>query len=149
MTFRKLFFIGALFFTFGYVGYLLLKKNTLRPAGELLELKVGIYDNCPPYAFINENKLVGYDIDVMVELGKRMSKAVSFVVSSDEQVLDMLRSGAVHIMCMRPTATRIDNRVVVSDCYNELMVPVANTLYELEEDGTFDDSKQRWNCIKK
>ena len=149
MTFRKLLFIGSLFCIFGYIGYFLLKKNTLRPVGELSELRVAIYDNCPPYAFRNQGKLLGYDIDVMVELGKRMSKAISFVVSSDGQALDMLHSGGVHIICMRPTATCIDNRVVVSDRYNELLVPVANTLYELEEDGTFDDIKQRWNCIKK
>ncbi len=148
MKFIKIIFITS-FFIACITGYFIVQKNTLRPKLHVETLLVGVCDNCPPYMFKNEHQLVGYDIDVLAELGKRMSKNIAFKIASDDDLQQFLKDGTVHMVCMRPNHAMINNRIILSDQYKELKIPFKNTLYELEEDGTLDDIAQRWSVIKK
>ena len=137
-----------LFVSFLYFGFIFIKKNTLRPSLDMNTLVVGVCNNCPPYMYMNENKLIGYDIDFITELASRMTKYVSFKILSDDALDQALYNGDVHIACRRPSHINRDNRIIISPQYKGLESSIFNTIEECKEDGTIEDLTQRWSCNK-
>ncbi len=125
-------------------GYLLLKKNTLRPSLESDVLIVGIWNNKAPYLLIKNEKLTGHDIDLITEIAKRMTKHVSFTIMSQEDIERSLKQGAVHIVYNGLDKKNKYPIIRVSDKYKELKSFISNTLEELNEDGTLEDLYQKW-----
>lgn len=62
-------------------------------------LKVGVLDDSPPMVFRNaEAEIVGYDVDVLQEIGRRIDKTMQFRVISWDQKTEDLNSGKIDVI---------------------------------------------------
>jgi len=71
--FMKKYFYSFLFIAlFGLLIFKVFFKNSLKKADD--SIIIGTNSTFPPYEFIQDGKLVGFDIDLMEEIGKRINK---------------------------------------------------------------------------
>ncbi len=107
-TRNQAFFIIAIITTVGLsIAYLFYRK----PA----ELKknfdtiiVGTNAEYPPFAFIQDDTVVGFDIDIVQEVVKRLGKEIEIQNMSFDALLPALQLGSIHILAagMSPTEER-------------------------------------------
>ncbi len=92
-----LFLVGARF---------LIKKNTL--ALQLAEnvLVVGTSDDYPPYTFSQNGQVVGFDIDLVHEIARRMTCQVELKVMSFDILLLELQRGSIQVIAAGLTPTK-------------------------------------------
>ncbi len=62
-------------------------------------LKVGVLDDSPPMVFRNaEAEIVGYDVDVLQEIGRRIGKSMQFMVIPWDEKTEYLNSGKIDVI---------------------------------------------------
>ncbi len=91
--------------TTGYITYQYLAKNSLTPSDFSKTLIVGTCDDYPPYSFNDNGKIVGFDIDVIHEVSRRMSVPLELKNMSFDILLLELQRGTVHVVAAGLTAT--------------------------------------------
>lgn len=71
-------------------------------------LIVGTESNFPPFAFKENRELVGFDIDIIKEVAKRLGKEIEFRDMSFEALLPQAQLGAIQVIAagMTPTPER-------------------------------------------
>lgn len=96
--------IGAIFIGFFFI----IQKNSLAPQCPVNTLIVGVCDDFPPYTFNKDGKVIGFDIDLVHEMAKRMTKEVQLRVMSFDMLLLELERGSIDILAsgINPTPER-------------------------------------------
>ncbi len=71
-------------------------------------LVVGTNTDYPPFSFIKDGKLTGFEIDVVQELGKRLNKNLDYKDMAFTNLMPELQSGKIQIVAagMTPTPER-------------------------------------------
>jgi len=85
------------------------RKPTPRMAEQSIKtLLVGTNAEYPPFAFIENDEIVGFDIDVIKELAKRMGKSFTLSNMSFEALIPELQVGSIHVVVggITPTPER-------------------------------------------
>jgi len=89
---------------------------------------VGTNAEYPPFTFIKNDAIVGFDIDLISEVGKRLGKKVEFRDMPFDVLIPEMQRGSIHIIAagMTPTPER-EKEVMFSQCYftNDPLVIVA------------------------
>ncbi|HLE76363.1 MAG TPA: transporter substrate-binding domain-containing protein [Candidatus Babeliales bacterium] len=83
--------------------------TTTRIAEPAIEaLIVGTNAEYPPFSFIEKDQIVGFDIDVITELAKRLKKSVTLTNMSFEALIPELQLGSIHMIAggITPTPER-------------------------------------------
>lgn len=118
-----LFALVALTFVFWYR-----KTSDFKPLGNTLI--VGTSSDYPPFSFRDlDNQIVGFDIDVVKEVGKRLNKNIDLQDRPFGTLLPQLELGQIHIIAsgMTPTPERA-KRVLFTKTYlsaNPLLIVTA------------------------
>lgn len=81
-----------------YIAYHSIRRNTLAPSKEDTTLIVGTADDYPPFSFNKDGKIVGLDIDLIKELGHRMTQKVEIKNLSFDALLLELERGTIQII---------------------------------------------------
>lgn len=85
------------------------RKPVSRTAEQPIEvLAIGTNAEYPPFAFIENDQIVGFDIDVITELAKRLKKQISITNMSFEALIPELQLGSMHVIVggIAPTPER-------------------------------------------
>ncbi len=93
----------------GVTGYFIHKQwdtNSLAPTDFEEILMVGTCDDYPPYSFNRDGKIVGFDIDVITEVSKRMARPLMLKNMSFDILLLELQRGTIHVVAAGLTATK-------------------------------------------
>lgn len=71
-------------------------------------LIVGTESNFPPFAFKEKSELVGFDIDVVKEVARRLQKTIEFKDMGFEALIPQAQLGSMHVIAagMTPTPER-------------------------------------------
>jgi len=69
---------------------------------------VGTNTEFPPFSFIDDNRIVGFDIDIMQEVAKRMGKTVEWRDMPFDALIPEIQLGNIHMIAtgMTPTPER-------------------------------------------
>jgi ABC-type amino acid transport substrate-binding protein len=69
---------------------------------------VGTNAEFPPFSFIDNNRIVGFDIDIMQEVAKRMGKTIEWRDMPFEALIPDIQLGTIHMIAagMTPTPER-------------------------------------------
>lgn len=108
--FKPLFFIAALVATCG-IAYYAIQKNTLAPASANSNvLLVGTSDDYPPFTFNKDGTIVGFDIDLIHDIGHRMAQKVVIKNMSFDLLLLELQRGSIEVIAagLTPTVERAE-----------------------------------------
>ncbi len=77
-------------------------------------LKVAILEDSPPYDFYNDqNQLVGMNLDLMNEVGRRMGRPVQFQVTTYNRVILSLLNGQVDVIAAPQSVSAYRAKVVM------------------------------------
>jgi ABC-type amino acid transport substrate-binding protein len=92
------------------VGFLIaakymVKKNTLAPSLTENLLVVGTSDDYPPFTFSQNGELVGFDIDLVREIARRMTCRVELKTMSFDVLLLELQRGTLQVVAAGITPT--------------------------------------------
>jgi ABC-type amino acid transport substrate-binding protein len=101
---KYIIYFFIIFFIIFFAKKLFFKKN-IKPENQIF---VGTNSLFPPYEFIENNKLVGFDIDLMEEISKKLNKKIIWKdMEFDSLILD-LQSGQIDLIiaAMCPTYER-------------------------------------------
>lgn len=71
-------------------------------AGDMI---VGISADFPPFSFIKDGKIVGFDIDIIEEIARRMNKKIEFKNMPFGTLLPSLQLGSIDVIASGLTAT--------------------------------------------
>lgn len=73
-------------------------------------LIIGTNAEFPPFSFIDNDNIVGFDIDVITEIAKRLNKKISFANMSFEALIPELQIGTIAVIAagMTPTKQRAE-----------------------------------------
>ncbi|MFO7865150.1 MAG: transporter substrate-binding domain-containing protein [Salinivirgaceae bacterium] len=73
-------------------------------------IKVGIQHNFPPYEFSSNNRIIGFNIDILHQLSDLFSYEFEFIQSDHESLKDMLRDGELDFIsfCFQSQANKAD-----------------------------------------
>lgn len=106
---KPLSFIVALALTCG-IAYYAIQRNTLAPVAENAALVVGTSDDYPPFTFNKDGQIVGFDIDLVHDLGHRMAQKVIIKNMSFDILLLELQRGTIDVIAagLTPTAERAE-----------------------------------------
>jgi polar amino acid transport system substrate-binding protein len=89
-------------------------KTELSPKPLLNPLKVAILEDSPPYDFYNDqNQLVGMNLDLMNEVGRRMGRPVQFQVTTYNRVILSLLNGQVDVIAAPQSVSAYRSKVVM------------------------------------
>ncbi len=90
----------------GYLWYA--NKKDKRSTYDSNILVVGTDAGYPPFEFIENNELVGFDVDLTREIGKRLGKAVEFKNMAFDGLIIQLQLGTIDMIAagMTPSAER-------------------------------------------
>jgi polar amino acid transport system substrate-binding protein len=89
-------------------------KTELSPNPLLNPLKVAILEDSPPYDFYNDqNQLVGMNLDLMNEVGRRMGRPVQFQVTTYNRVILSLLNGQVDVIAAPQSVSAYRSKVVM------------------------------------
>lgn len=91
--------VGLIFFYFQ-------KKNNLSPQEDVLV--VGTNPNFPPFEYKKDGKLVGFEIDLMHEIGNYLNKKIVFKDMAFDTLLVEIQCNRIHMIAsaMTPTPER-------------------------------------------
>lgn len=99
---KKLYMIGALVFLTGAWWYYGLR--TPKP-DKAHELRVGTSADFPPFSFLKDGNITGFDIDVMNEVGHRLNKKVVWRDIPFDMLIPEIQLGALQILAAGMTET--------------------------------------------
>lgn len=87
-------------------------------AAESAVLIVGTTSNYPPFEFVQDGNVVGYDVDIVREVAKRMGKELDLQDMAFDALVPATQLGHMHIIAaaLTPTPERAQ-RVLFSDHY--------------------------------
>ncbi len=83
-------------------------SNQKRDISKDTILIVGTESNFPPFSFKENGQLVGFDIDVVTEVAKRIAREIEFKDMNFEALLPQVQLGAIEVIAggMTPTPER-------------------------------------------
>lgn len=84
----------------------MIKKNTLAPSLTENVLVVGTSDDYPPYTFSQDGQVVGFDIDLVREIARRMACQMELKVMSFDILLLELQRGSIQVIAAGLTPTQ-------------------------------------------
>ena len=84
----------------------MIKKNTLAPSLTENVLIVGTSDDYPPYTFSQNGQVVGFDIDLVHEIARRMRCEMELKVMSFDILLLELQRGSIQVIAAGLTPTQ-------------------------------------------
>lgn len=102
MNFKKLLIIGI---STGLLAGALLFFSTHKPTINADTFIVGVSADFPPFTFIQENKIVGFEIDLVQEIGNRLHKKLEMKNMPFETLVPSLQLGTIHAIAAGLTAT--------------------------------------------
>lgn len=103
---KRVLVFGVLILTVFLVGArFLIKKNTLTPESVENVLVVGTSDDYPPYAFSEQGQVVGFDIDLVHEIARRMTCELQLKVMAFDILLLELQRGTIQVIAAGLTPT--------------------------------------------
>ncbi len=76
-------------------------------------LLVGIYAAFPPFTFVENEEFVGFEIDLVKEIGKRLHKDIEFKNMPFGTLLPSLQLGSIHVIASGLTATPERSKMVL------------------------------------
>ncbi|WP_245874881.1 substrate-binding periplasmic protein [Desulfobulbus oralis] len=89
-------------------------------------LTVGISDDVPPICFRdNESKLVGFDVDLLQEIGKRLSRPIVFKVIEWDKKIEELNSKNIDLIASNLSITEERKKVIA---YTEPLIQNAQAI---------------------
>ncbi len=94
--------------TFGGIWFFS-RRPVARTAEPVVEtLAIGTNAEYPPFSFMENDEIVGFDIDVATEIAKRIQKPFSLRNMSFEALIPELQTGSIHLIAagMTPTPER-------------------------------------------
>lgn len=98
-------FAGALLLTC-YIAYYSIQRNTLAPREDSAKtLIVGTCDDYPPFTFNKDGKIIGFDIDVINELARRMTQKIIVKNMSFDVLLLETQRGTIDVIAAGLTPT--------------------------------------------
>lgn len=68
-------------------------------------IMVGMSGDFPPFTFLEDGKVVGFDVDLIEELGKRLGKTIVIKNMPFNTLLGTLQLGTLHVIASGLTAT--------------------------------------------
>jgi polar amino acid transport system substrate-binding protein len=79
---------------------------------------VGTNAEYPPFTFIKDDKIVGFDIDLICEVGKRLGKKIEFKNMPFDVLVPEMQRGSIHVIAagMTPKPER-EKEVMFTQCY--------------------------------
>jgi ABC-type amino acid transport substrate-binding protein len=86
-------------------GFLLWRVSYRRNAAPDDVLIVGTNAEYPPFSFMVDNEIAGFDIDVAKEIAKRLSKQIQLKNMPFDALLPKLQLGDIHVIAAGMTAT--------------------------------------------
>jgi ABC-type amino acid transport substrate-binding protein len=130
---------------------------------------VGISAENPPFAFMESDYMVGFDIDVIKEVAQRMGKNLQIRNMPLNTLVSEVLTHNIHAIATKmPPSEKLMSHVfftepyyksnisprdatlttaqalAISKKYPALYEHVQQILYEMKEDGTLDDIQQKW-----
>lgn len=103
---KRIFVFGvALALAFLVCAHYMIKKNTLSPQLTENILVVGTSDDYPPYTFSQNGQVVGFDIDLVREVARRMRCELELRVMSFDILLLELQRGTIQVIAAGLTPT--------------------------------------------
>lgn len=106
------FFIALLIVSIALL-YITKKPNRNIPPVDYPVLLVGTNAEYKPFCFIDQGEIVGFEIDVIKEIAKRLNKQIVIKDLSFEALLPELQLGNLHIIAAAITPTEKRSRVVL------------------------------------
>lgn len=102
-------------------------------------LIVGTNAEFPPFTFIEHNTIVGFDIDIMKEVAKRMDKTIEWKDMPFDALIPEIQLGNIHMIAagMTPTAERA-KRVLFTKPYTSANPLVIISLAQHKTSGLAD-----------
>lgn len=85
--------------------YLAGRPVAKNPADGIEVLSVGVSADFPPFTFLDQGKLVGFEIDLMDEIGKRLDLAVAYRNTPFGTLLPALQLGNLQVVAAGLTET--------------------------------------------
>lgn len=87
----------------------------IRKRGKLL---VGVYEDVPPFVFIEENQYIGFDIDLMRAIADKWGVKAEFMTVKPEERVSVICNKQVDIVAAAMTHTKeIDEKIDFSQTY--------------------------------
>lgn len=105
----RLLIILTIFIAISFGGFWLIRTPNITRSPETIDtLIVGTNAEFPPFSHIENDTIVGFDIDVIQELAKRLDKKITFRDMSFEALIPELQLGNIHVIAagMTPTEER-------------------------------------------
>ncbi len=104
---KRVFIVGVLIGSmFLVVARFMIKKNTLAPSLTENVLVVGTSDDYPPYTFSQNGQVVGFDIDLVREIARRMACQIELKTMSFDVLLLELQRGTLQVVAAGTTPTQ-------------------------------------------
>lgn len=79
--------------------------NKVEDSKELKKLKIGTESTYPPFEYKIDGKLVGFDVDLLEELGKAIGFEVEFIEQSFDGLIPALKAGKIDLIAAGLSAT--------------------------------------------
>jgi polar amino acid transport system substrate-binding protein len=96
----------CLIFAGAYILWRLLYCTACQPIGDTII--IGTNAEYPPFSFLQNNSIVGFDIDVATEVAQRLGKKVELIDMPFDMLLPSIQLGRIHIIAagISPKPTR-------------------------------------------
>lgn len=78
------------------------KLDDIKKAGVI---KIAVFDANPPFGFINDKQIIGYDVDIANAIGKALGVDVQFVATNPANRIPLLTSNKVDLIAANFTIT--------------------------------------------
>jgi ABC-type amino acid transport substrate-binding protein len=100
--------IGLALICVALVAFTLYHDSDQKTCGESDTLIVGTNAEFPPFSFIENNTIVGFDIDIMKEVAQRMGKNIEWKDMPFDALIPEIQLGNIHMIAagMTPTPER-------------------------------------------
>ncbi len=93
-------------------------KKEQTNANEVKVYKVGTAANYPPFEFIKDTKIVGFDIDMMRDIAKKIGVKFEFINMSFDGLIPAIKGGKIDIIASGMSATDARRKSIdFSDSY--------------------------------
>ncbi len=84
--------------SFGILFYVSQRKSARTKPTELDTIIVGTNAEYPPFSFIDNEQIVGFDIDIIKEIAHHLNKKITFKNMSFAALLPELQLGTIHVI---------------------------------------------------
>jgi PAS domain S-box-containing protein len=100
-------------------------------------LKVGVRDNYPPYEFKSNNKLIGFNIDILNQLSDVFSFDIEFVLGDKDRLMQLLDSGQIDLISFCFQSSEFKDKYNLSIPYNMvafgIYIPYQSTITQPQD----------------